>query len=112
MRESLNAICFGEILWDVFPDGKALGGAPLNLCLRMKSLGVTMQMISKLGQDALAEETREVLKTFELDQNLIQEDLKLETGQVEVALDASGSASYTIKKPVAWDAIRLTEKKQ
>ena len=32
MKESLNAICFGEILWDVFPDGKALGGAPLNLC--------------------------------------------------------------------------------
>ena len=110
MKESLNVICFGEILWDVFPDGKALGGAPLNLCLRMKSLGVTMQMISKLGQDALAEETREALKTFELDQNLIQEDHKLETGQVEVALDASGSASYTIKKPVAWDAISLTEK--
>ena len=72
MKKSLNAICFGEILWDVFPDGKALGGAPLNLCLRMKSLGVTMQMISRLGQDALAEETREAIQKFRLDQNLIQ----------------------------------------
>ncbi|WP_167596100.1 carbohydrate kinase family protein [Leeuwenhoekiella sp. ZYFB001] len=110
MKESLNAICFGEILWDVFPDGKALGGAPLNLCLRMKSLGVTMQMISRLGQDALAEETREAIQKFRLDQNLIQEDPALETGKVEVTLDASGSASYNIKKPVAWDAIALTDK--
>ncbi|MEC8883292.1 MAG: PfkB family carbohydrate kinase, partial [Bacteroidota bacterium] len=110
MKESLNAICFGEILWDVFPDGKALGGAPLNLCLRMKSLGVTMQMISRLGQDALAEETREAIQKFGLDQSLIQADPSLETGKVEVTLDASGSASYNIKKPVAWDAIALTDK--
>ncbi|MEE3244113.1 MAG: carbohydrate kinase, partial [Bacteroidota bacterium] len=94
----------------VFPDGKALGGAPLNLCLRMKSLGVTMQMISRLGQDALAEETREAIQKFGLDQSLIQADPSLETGKVEVTLDASGSASYNIKKPVAWDAIALTDK--
>ena len=110
MKDTVNAISYGEILWDVFPDGKALGGAPLNLCLRLKSLGLSMKMISRLGSDALAEETRAAIAKFDLDQSLIQEDDSLETGQVMVRLDDSGSASYTIKEPVAWDAITSTLK--
>jgi len=106
----LTAISYGEILWDVFPDGKALGGAPLNLCLRLKSLGLTVKMISRLGSEALAEETQTAIEKFNLDQCLIQQDDSLETGQVIVRLDSGGSASYTIKEPVAWDAIALTEK--
>ncbi|RXG27422.1 carbohydrate kinase family protein [Leeuwenhoekiella marinoflava] len=109
MKDMLSAISYGEILWDVFPDGKALGGAPLNLCLRLKSLGLTVKMISRLGSDPLAEETRTAIEKFDLDQSLIQEDNSLETGQVLVNLDSSGSASYTIKEPVAWDAIASTE---
>ena len=112
MKERLNAVSYGEILWDVFPDGKKLGGAPLNLCLRMKSLGVSMQMISRLGTDGLAEETRSALDAFSLNQNLIQEDDELETGQVLVTLDDAGSASYEIKEPVAWDAISLSQANQ
>ena len=112
MKESITAISFGEILWDVFPDGKALGGAPLNLCLRLQSLGISMQMISRLGTDGLAEETRSAIDQFELNQDLIQEDDDLETGQVLVTLDDTGSASYKIKSPVAWDTIKLTEANQ
>lgn len=110
MKDMLTAISYGEILWDVFPDGKALGGAPLNLCLRLKSLGLSVKMISRLGSEALAEETRAAIEKFDLNQSLIQEDDSLETGQVIVSLDSGGSASYTIKEPVAWDAIALTEK--
>lgn len=109
MKETLKAVSYGEILWDVFPDGKKLGGAPLNLCLRLKSLGVGVQMISRLGTDALAEETRAQLDLLNLNQNLIQEDDELETGQVLVTLDDSGSASYEIKEPVAWDAIAISD---
>ena len=35
----LKAVSFGEILWDIFPNYKVIGGAPLNLILRMKSFG-------------------------------------------------------------------------
>ncbi|MCC4212935.1 carbohydrate kinase family protein [Leeuwenhoekiella parthenopeia] len=108
MKDSLKAVSYGEILWDVFPDGKKLGGAPLNLCLRLKSLGVSTTMISRLGTDALAEETRAKLDVLDLNQSLIQEDDELETGQVLVTLDDSGSASYEIKEPVAWDAISIS----
>ncbi len=112
MKKTLKAVSYGEILWDVFPDGKKLGGAPLNLCLRLKSLGVSVQMISRLGTDALAEETRAQLDLLNLPQNLIQEDDSLETGQVLVTLDDSGSATYEIKEPVAWDAIAISNENQ
>lgn len=106
--KKIRAISYGEILWDVFPTGKALGGAPLNVALRLHALGAETAIISRLGTDSLAEETRSVLNTFNMNQRYIQEDDALETGQVKVTLDNSGSASYEISKPVAWDAIGLT----
>lgn len=106
---TLKTICFGEILWDKFPDGKTLGGAPLNVALRLLSLGADSTIISRLGDDEMAYETTTVLSSYGIDQNLIQTDPDLKTGIVDVKLDASGSASYTIKKPVAWDQIQITE---
>ena len=110
MQKRLKTICFGEILWDKFPDGKALGGAPLNVALRLLSLGSDSSIISRLGNDALAEETKKELDFYGINQSLVQTDDTLKTGIVDVKLDDSGSASYTIKKPVAWDEIALTEK--
>ena len=109
MKEHLKIVCYGEIVWDMFPDGKMLGGAPLNVALRILSLGDEVRMISKLGKDALAKETREQLKTYALPQVLVQEDTTLATGAVSVSLDAGGSAHYIINKPVAWDAITLND---
>jgi len=109
VQKPLKTICFGEILWDKFPDGKALGGAPLNVALRLLSLGADSSIISRLGNDALAEETKKELDSYGINQSLIQTDNTLKTGIVDVKLDDSGSASYIIKKPVAWDEIALTE---
>ncbi|MGB3774192.1 MAG: carbohydrate kinase [Leeuwenhoekiella sp.] len=110
MQNALKTICFGEILWDKFPDGKALGGAPLNVALRLLSLGADSSIISRLGTDALAEETWNKLDNYNLNQDLIQTDDDLKTGIVDVTLDDSGAASYIINKPVAWDAIELTDR--
>ena len=30
-------VCFGEVLWDCFPEGRKIGGAPLNVALGHKS---------------------------------------------------------------------------
>lgn len=112
MKNPLKIVCYGEILWDLFPDGKMLGGAPLNVALRLHSLGNKVQMVSRLGEDSLSRETLELLNKHKLNTDLIQHDPKLATGSVDVKLDQQGSASYTIKKPVAWDAIALTEQNQ
>ena len=45
------AICFGEILWDVLPDGPMPGGAPLNVAYHLNKLGLSTSIISKIGND-------------------------------------------------------------
>ena len=47
----ISVSCFGEILWDVFPSYRRIGGAPLNVALRMHILGASVHMISRLGKD-------------------------------------------------------------
>ena len=60
MKENndLSIVTFGEVLWDIFPTHKKIGGAPLNVALRMKSLGVKTTIISRVGND---EEGKEIV---------------------------------------------------
>jgi fructokinase len=32
-------LCYGEMLWDIFPDGAVPGGAPMNVAIGLKKLG-------------------------------------------------------------------------
>ena len=43
--------CFGEVLWDVFPTHKKIGGAPLNVALRLHSFENDVTIISSVGDD-------------------------------------------------------------
>ena len=52
---SKKVICFGEVLWDIFPEGEKIGGAPLNVALRLKALGISTAIVSKVGRDLLGE---------------------------------------------------------
>lgn len=103
----MSVICFGEVLWDVLPTEENIGGAPLNVALRLNSLNVNSTIISKIGNDQYGERLIEHLS--ENGQNhIIQRDKKHETGVVDVQIDRAGNASYTIKFPSAWDHIEYT----
>ncbi len=102
-------VCFGEVLWDVLPTGKIAGGAPMNVSIRLQSLGIDTKMISKIGHDTLGEELLAIIKEKNVDTSLIQIDDELSTGEVLVTLDAKGSATYDIVYPSAWDKIEITE---
>ena len=108
-KNTLKIACYGEILWDVFPDIKRLGGAPLNVAMRLHSFGANVSMISALGNDAFGKEALSHIKTTGLDTTQIQRNDK-PTGQVIVSLDNKGNASYQIENDVAWDHIPWTEK--
>ena len=97
-------------MWDLFPDEKKLGGAPLNVALRMKSWGIDSQMISSVGDDPLGNEIISRLKEQGLDTKYIQINKKFDTDIVTVTLDQHGSASYEIKHPVSWYKIKLKSK--
>ncbi len=105
MTHKLSVVCFGEILWDVFPESKTIGGAPLNVALRLRSLGVETAMISCVGRDDLGEAAIRYIQKHKVNTDFIASHRELITGEVLVTLDESGSARYTILEPVAWDAI-------
>jgi len=106
----INVVCFGEVLFDVFPTHTKIGGAPLNVALRLASLGANAEIISRIGQDAHGTELQTFIKENGVSTTTIQIDQALKTGEVIVKLDAKGSASYTINYPVAWDNIELSPK--
>ncbi len=100
-----QVICFGEILWDKFPDGKKPGGAPMNVALHLHKQGIDSRLISRIGNDNDGKELKEYLQRNRLDTSLIQIHPQLPTGVVQVSLDELQQAAYTIVEPVAWDEI-------
>ena len=104
-----NVVCFGEVLWDVFPDHKKIGGAPLNVALRLNSFGINAKIISCVGNDDNGKGLIDYIKVNNLDTTTIQINDQFQTGCVNVTLDEKGSASYEIAYPVAWDKIQLTD---
>ncbi|MGI9526762.1 MAG: carbohydrate kinase family protein [Weeksellaceae bacterium] len=101
-----SVVCFGEILWDDFPTGKVVGGAPLNVALRLKQLGVDSTIISRRGRDEDGRAINNFIKERGLSADHIQIDEKYPTGLVKVMLNEKGSASYDIVYPSAWDKIQ------
>jgi fructokinase len=104
-KEKLSIVCFGEVLFDVFPTHRKIGGAPLNVALRLASLGVNTHIISRIGKDAIGQELVNYVRANGVDTTSIQIDEIFHTGEVIVKLNEKGSASYTINYPVAWDKI-------
>ena len=109
MTDSAPAIvCFGEVLWDVFPDKSLLGGAPLNVAMRLHSLGVKSHIISSVGGDSLGDQVISQLASHDFPTATLAKHESLPTGQVSVSLK-DGIPSYTIESPVAWDDIEANQ---
>lgn len=100
----LRVVCFGEVLWDLFPSGKKIGGAPLNVAFRLSQRGISTTLISAIGEDTLGKELKTVIEEIGISAHL-QINPTYSTGSVGVQLDEEGSATYTVESPVAWDAI-------
>ena len=99
----------GELLWDVYPDGrKVSGGAPFNFAFHCHRLGHPAAIVSRVGGDDLGHELREEVRRLGLSDEFIQTDPAHPTGTVNVTLDAAGVPTYTIAQNVAWDYIEWT----
>ncbi|MCE9567809.1 MAG: carbohydrate kinase [Planctomycetes bacterium] len=101
----------GELLWDVYPDGrKVAGGAPFNFAFHCHQLGHPAVIVSRVGNDDLGRELRERVRELGLSDEYIQTDDEHPTGTVQVTLDANAVPTYTITENVAWDHIAWDEK--
>lgn len=107
--KNLKAVAYGEVLWDVFANEKKIGGAPLNVALRMKTLGCEVAMISCVGNDEDGEAIISQVKSLGLETDTIVRAADFPTGLVQVTLSERGSASYEINYPSAWDKIVLND---
>lgn len=107
MKKDFNVVGIGEILWDMLPQGKVLGGAPANFAYHASELGAKGYVISAIGKDILGEEIVSQLSAFNIELRLGKVDLP--TGTVIVQLSEKGIPQYEIIKNVAWDYITLNQ---
>jgi fructokinase len=93
----------GEVLWDLLPAGKQLGGAPANFVYHARAMGAEASLISRVGDDPLGREILERLFRFGVPACDVSLDAAHPTGTVDVELGADGQPRYVINEDVAWD---------
>ncbi|MCY1722416.1 PfkB family carbohydrate kinase [Prolixibacteraceae bacterium Z1-6] len=101
-------VAFGEIVWDILPNGKVLGGTPLNLVFRCNSLGEKGYLLSRLGDDKLGRAALVKLKELGISDRNVQMDSVFKTGTVEVSFDDSSESKYKVAPDVAFDHIEFS----
>lgn len=96
-------IGLGEVLWDLLPAGRQLGGAPCNFAFHCRQLGHASAIVSRVGTDQLGRDLREAVRQLGLPNTHLQDDPYRPTGTVQVALDERGVPEFTITPDVAYD---------
>ena len=83
-------VAFGELLWDHFPDGQKIGGAPLNLVYRVNTLGDQGYLISRIGEDEEGADALKMLDKLKISGEYIQVDPVFPTGSAYVRVGSEG----------------------
>jgi len=100
----LPAVCFGEVLWDMLPEGPQPGGAPLNVAYHLNKMGVLTSIVSKIGKDDNGEKLTGLMDVWGINKQFLQVDDTHPTSVVLAKMNGN-EASYEIVFPVAWDFI-------
>src|SRR5918911_5537490 len=108
MPVAFTIVGLGELIWDLLPTGKQLGGAPTNFAYVARLLGNEAVVASRVGDDQLGHEAVARLAQMGLDASFIQRDGAHPTGTVGVSLDARGEPTFTVNENSAWDYLEWT----
>ena len=96
---------FGEVLFDVFPDGaRVLGGAPFNVAWHLAGFGLRPLFVSRIGEDALGAEVLSGMRDWGMDTRGVQIDAGHPTGTVRVSVQR-GQPAFEILPDQAYDFI-------
>lgn len=101
-----SIVGIGEVLWDMLPSGKQLGGAPANFTYHVRQLGNQGVVVSAIGSDMLGQEAERILT--ERGVNFLFGTSTKPTGTVDVVL-CEGEPTYTIEPDAAWDNLVATQ---
>ena len=104
----INILSIGEILWDIFPDKKILGGAPANFVFHARQFGSDATLFTALGNDQ---------QGIELEENAVKAGIIMQssrvshpTGIADIFLNNEQVPTYKLNDNCAWDHIPLTNK--
>ena len=105
----MRVLSFGEILWDVYPNEKYLGGAPLNFAAHLAKHGENAFMLSSVGNDALGREALVQAERWGVSTEYVTVNSEKQTGCCLVTLDERSVPSYNLLKDVAYDHITAAQ---
>jgi fructokinase len=106
--QSYKVVGLGEILWDMLPNGKQLGGAPANFAYISTLLGNDGIVASRVGSDSLGAEALRQLAALGVTTEFVECDPVNPTGTVQVQVDHAGQPKFEIAEGVAWDFLEWT----
>src|SRR5258707_3638729 len=112
MKHLPTVVGLGEILWDLLPSGRQLGGAPANFAYCSHLLGERAVVASRIGTDDLGKEARESMLGKGITDQFLQTDPSHATGTVRVHLDEEGQPRFEITEPLACDFLESTSTSQ
>lgn len=101
-------VAFGEVVWDVLPNGKVLGGTPSNMVFRCNSFNERGFLLSRVGNDELGNEIFDELKKLKISDENVQVDNEFPTGTVHISFDDNFDARYIVTRDVAFDHIEFS----
>jgi fructokinase len=105
MKDKTYITCFGEVLWDIFPEGSRAGGAPFNVAYNVHKMGIDVKVLSRTGDDELGKKLIQKISNWGISTDYIQADNDHPTGTVIAKIDKQNEATYEIINDVAWDYI-------
>lgn len=108
MKTLFKIAGIGELLWDVLPSGKQLGGAPFNFAYHAMEAGCESYVVSAVGKDDLGLEIIDKANNLGMNCQYIQKN-RFPTSTVTVNLDKLGHPDFTIHQHVAWDHIEWND---
>lgn len=101
-------VAFGEVVWDILPNGKVLGGTPSNLVYRCNSFSEQGFLLSRVGDDDLGNEAIEKLRELGISDENVQSDAEFPTGTVLISFENNYDPRYIVTPDVAFDHIEFT----
>lgn len=101
-------VAFGEVVWDLLPNEKILGGTPVNMVFRCNSFGEKGFLLSRLGYDNSGNEALDKLEELGISIKNVQIDDEFPTGTVKVSFDEADESHYEVVPDVAFDHIEFS----
>lgn len=100
-----QVVCYGEILWDIFPAGELPGGAPMNVAYHLHKLNRNPSLITRIGSDSYGSTLVNLLSKWGISTDYVSIDKRHRTGIVYANAGAHHEMTYDIVYPSAWDFI-------